>query len=97
MEELHDYVPTVTTTAMVDVDDNEEVEVIYDDFHHILVAGDQLTAARARGSQRIRKCGQRPRERLEGVLPVCEDWHAKVVLLGVSFPVLHVCTGVHSR
>lgn len=44
-----------------------------------------MTAARARGSQRIRNNSETGRARLEGLQPVVEDWHAKVVLLGVSF------------
>ncbi len=68
----------------VDVSDTEQTELTYDDFHYILTGGDLLTTARARGSQRIRKCGERPKDRLEGILPVCEDWHAKMCLLGVS-------------
>lgn len=44
-----------------------------------------MTAARARGSQRIRSNSETGRARLEGLQPVVEDWHAKVVLLGVSY------------
>ena len=54
-----------------------------DKFHQILFGGDQLTVARARGSQRIRKNSERGNERLEGLTPVCEDWHTKLCLLGV--------------
>ena len=46
--------------------------------------GDQLTAARVRGSQRVRSNGQRGLHRLEGIAPVVEDWHAKGCLLSVS-------------
>ncbi len=70
-------------SCTVDVTDTDQAELIYDDFHKILAGGDMLTAARARGSQRVRRCGQRPKERLEGILPVCEDWHCKAVLMGV--------------
>ena len=42
-----------------------------------------MTAAQASGSQRIRRNSERGRDRLEGVKPVCEDWHAKLCLLGV--------------
>ena len=45
--------------------------------------GDQMTAARARGSQRVRSNSERGKDRLEGLQPVVEDWHAKVCLLGV--------------
>ena len=83
MDELHEYVPTISTSCVIDVTDSEQVEVIYDDFHKTLAGGDMLTAARARGSQRVRKCGQRSKDRIEGILPVCEDWHCKAILMGV--------------
>lgn len=47
------------------------------------IGGDQMTAARARGSHRVRCNSERAKERLECLQPVCEDWHAKVTLLGV--------------
>ena len=50
----------------------------------LLIGGDQMTAARTRGSKRIRSNSLRGKERLEGLVPVVEDWHAKVCLLGVS-------------
>ena len=96
MDELHQYVPTISTTLTVDVNDTEQAEVIIDDFHPILAGGDMLTTARARGSQRVRKCGHRPKDRLEGVLPVCEDWHCKVVLPGVSVHT-HTLTQTHTH
>ncbi len=56
--------------------------------HHKLIhsfpGGDQLTAVRARGSKRVRYNSLRGKDRLEGLEPVIEDWHAKVCLLGVS-------------
>lgn len=52
------------------------------------VGGDQLTAARGRGSKRIRSNSTRGKDRLEGLEPIIEDWHAKVCLLGVSYNLL---------
>ena len=43
----------------------------------IAIGGDQLTAARVRGSKRVRGNSERGIERLEGLQPVIEDWHAK--------------------
>lgn len=43
-----------------------------------------MTAARARSSRRIRSNSTRGKDRLEGLIPVAEDWHAKVCFLGVS-------------
>lgn len=42
-----------------------------------------MTAARIRGSQRIRSNSENDVDRLEGLCAVIEDWHAKVVLLQV--------------
>lgn len=86
MESLHNYVPTLSLTETVQLagTEDEEVEVDLAEFHYTLMGGDQLTAARARGSKRVRSNSENPKERLEGLLPVCEDWHAKQCLLGVS-------------
>ncbi len=51
-----------------------------------------LTAARARESKDIRSNSRRGKERLEGVVPVIEDWHAKLCFLEVCC----VCVCVHS-
>ena len=53
-----------------------------------------MTAAWARGSQRVRSNSERGKDRLEGLQPVVEDWHAKVCLLGVCLYIikyLHDC------
>ena len=56
----------------------------------ICVGGDQLTAERARGSQRISDNSKTGAERLEGLLPVVEDWHAKMCLLEVCYNKSHM-------
>ena len=58
----------------------------------ICTGGDQLTVARSRGFQRIRINSTRRKDRLEGLVPIVEDWHAKVSILGVSS---HVHVHVH--
>jgi len=54
-----------------------------DHFQHILFGGDQLTVARARGAQGILSNSHTGFDRLEGLVPVVEDWHAKVCILEV--------------
>ena len=49
----------------------------------ILFVGDQLTVARARGAIRAMANAVNPIKRLEGLIPVVEDWHAKVIILEV--------------
>ncbi len=36
MHELHEYVPNISTACMVDVTDNEQAELFYDNFHKTL-------------------------------------------------------------
>ena len=48
-----------------------------------LVGGDQLTVARIRGAQKIRGNSETSEQRFGGLLPVAEDWHAKMCLLEV--------------
>ena len=54
-----------------------------DHFSHVLIGGDQLTAARVRGADRVMGNSNNGQERLEGLVPVVEDWHAKVCFLQV--------------
>ena len=49
----------------------------------VFVGGDQLTAARARGSQCVRSNSERGKDQLQGLQAVVEDWHCKVCFLGV--------------
>ena len=81
---LHDYVPTVTKTGNVMVPGCEQPKsVLLQNFHHILLGGDQVTVVRALSSQSVRRNSTNSSDKLEGIVPVCEDWHARVVLLQV--------------
>lgn len=61
------------------------VNVRYSILHYAQSAGgDQMTCARVRGSQRIRSNSERGVDRLQGVVPVTEDWHAKQCFLEVG-------------
>ena len=78
------YVPKDSSQVLfTDSETGEELTLYEDKFHYILLGGDQLTVERARGSKRVRSNSSRGRDRLEGLLPVVEDWHSKVVLLKV--------------
>ena len=55
-------------------------------FHKVFLGGDQLIAARARCSKKQHMGNATsPQERLEVLVPMVEDWHAKGCLLGVSY------------
>ena len=86
LQELHKYVPSKSETKEVQVPGTNKVRSLSEiAFHRVLFGGDQLTAKRARGGVRIRNNSTNSADRLEGLLPVSEDWHAKVVFLEVSY------------
>ena len=51
----------------------------------LCIGGDQKTASRIKGCQRIRSNAERGKDQLKGFVPVIEDWHAKMCLLEVSY------------
>eukprot|EP00731_Ephydatia_muelleri_P018431 Em0011g471a len=62
------------------------VEVKLHNFSYIPLGGDQLTIARIRGSQSILSNSDNGEERLEGFVPVIEDWHTKMCFMeGLEF------------
>ena len=79
MEHLQQYAPVASEVEKLSIPGVGEREVHADKFYHLLFGGDQLTAKRARGSQHVRSNSLRGKDRLEGLKPVVEDWHAKVV------------------
>ena len=46
----------------------------------ILLGGDQVSVAHVRGAVGVRSNHENVQHRLEGVIPVIEDWHARQVL-----------------
>ena len=62
----------------------EEVPITTIKYHQVLFGGDQLTCQRARGVQRAMQNADKPSLKCEGFVPVNEDWHSKLCLMGVS-------------
>ena len=92
MDKIHDYVPSKHVVETFPLfEDDDDVEIDEEMFHQILLGGDQLTIARARGSIAARQDHRTRRERLEGLFPVVEDWHAKQCLLKVFHYCMHTC------
>lgn len=62
-----------------------------EDDQHImtLVGGDNLTAARMRGAQRIQGNSEESADQFYGSLPVAEDWHTKECLLEEARVAIH--------
>ena len=84
MAHMHQYVPILESSAEVYVPSLDEIVK----FHKarsfpIIVAGDQLTAARARGAKKAKCNSDSPTSRFEGLVPAATDWHTKQALLGV--------------
>ena len=88
MAHLHQYAPIVEHVEPVHVASiDKTVQVTTARVHPILVGGDQLTAARARGAKKAKVNALTPTRRLEGLLPMVEDWHTKVTLLTVGYTI----------
>ena len=87
LHKLHKYVPMMRTTEFSDIAGPsgcmgvEEINICH--FHHILLGGDQLTVARAHGTQSAHKNMNNGRGRLEGLIPVIEDWYTKMCAMKV--------------
>ena len=91
LEQFHTYVPSKAHIKELNVPDHDKRVTIEDSkFHKILLGGDQLTAARCRGGAAVRSDHRTSLERLDGMVPVCEDWHAKRIYLMVCVIVFTV-------
>ena len=79
LDHYQNYVPSVSCEK--DIPDTGRIE----DNHFLttLVGGDYLSVARARGAQLIRSTSELEKHKLNGILPVAEDWHAKVCFMEV--------------
>ena len=84
MDSLHDYVPTTCHEEERRISTGDSVTSQKHSFHRVILGRDQLTTARAQGSQKIRMNSDTALDRLEGLLPVTEDWHTRLCLLVVS-------------
>ena len=81
MSEIHKYVPKKVSHTVEDTD--ETISIPSDKLHPILLGGDQLTAARARGAKKAKINSVDPSLRLDGLHAVTADWHTKLNLLEV--------------
>lgn len=79
------YVPTCAAEGHHILPDGSDLQVDDTRFFSVLLGGDQLSVARARGAQALRASHNTPQERLEGIIPVVEDWHTRMTLMRVSY------------
>lgn len=104
MKHLQQYVPIESEEGEVeDPANGETVKITIDHFHYILFGGDQLTVERAFGVKNSKQNENRGLDRIEGLVPVIEDWHAKVIFLKVCVSGyliitrhIHACTCCYS-
>ena len=78
MESIQKYVP-FTIDKSITLDGVPKTDIL----ETCLYGGDQLTCARARSAKRHRQDSATPLEKLDGLEPVVEDWHAKMCLFEV--------------
>lgn len=87
LHHMQKYVPCMTIQKTWDMEPFEQTDY---KFVRTLVGGDQLSAAHARNCVRVQENSENNFDKLSGLLPVVEDWHAKVCFMEVSFD-LHGC------
>lgn len=100
ISDLHQYVPIMETSSTTDpsIDPETVDKPTSEKMHPLLFGGDQLTAARGRGCQELRINSDTSTGRLQGLIPVAEDWHTSVTLLVVNirhaYYLLCCCKGI---
>jgi L1 cell adhesion molecule like protein len=90
LSDVHKYVPVRPLEV---IDEKVHCSVAADKVHQLLLGGDQLTRKRVETAKECRKNSTTPTTQLTGVVPVCEDWHAKKVFLEVlKMYIYHACS-----
>ena len=77
LSHLQQYVQTKSEGEEIVDPDDGEVLLCANYFHYILFGGDQLTAEIAIGEKRSIDNEIWPLDRLQGLIPVIEDWQSK--------------------
>ena len=83
LEYLHKYVPGIPDDAESSSNDQP--------YHGILLGGDQLSTSMTRRVKAERGNSTTIKNRLEGLEPVCEDWHTKLCLVMVKYHYSLMC------
>lgn len=84
LDQAQRYTPTIVTDEKVVLPNGEDYFFKKENMHEILIGGDQVTVTRARSSIAVRRTHDTNKEKLLGVVPVIEDWHARLILMQVS-------------
>jgi L1 cell adhesion molecule like protein len=83
LEAHHMYVPTIASKKKIALPHGEFMEVPNTDMWNILLGGDQLTVARARGAALVTASHDTTKDQLKGPIPTIEDWHCRMTLMKV--------------
>ena len=75
LRHLQSYIPCRPFETILDMEPFSKTDY---QLMPTLVGGDQLSVARARGCILIQGNAENNFDKLSGLLPVAEDWHAKV-------------------
>ena len=84
-----EYVPTHVAEGAVLSPTGTSLSYDKTQFHQILFGGDQLSVARSRSTKILRCTHDKATDRLEGLVPVPEDWHTRMTFMKVSTITLH--------
>ena len=83
MTKVHKYVPAKCYKEPYTLESSEVISISKAKLHPILFGGDQLTASRARGAKKAKVNSEEPLSRLDGLIPIAEDWHTRLNLIEV--------------
>ena len=83
LEHYMQFVPKTEANGFLLLPNGDKIEFDDTKFDAKLIGGDQLTVVRIRSTQALRDTLDSATERYEGLIPVIEDWHARVILLQV--------------
>lgn len=78
------FVPTLSKEGELSLPNGGTLSYDDTEFFKLLLGGDQLTAVRIRGTQALRVTQDEAVDRLEGLIPVAEDWHSRMAVVDVS-------------
>ena len=83
LEHYMKLVPSLSAEGKYTLSNGEVISFDDTRFWEVLFGGDQLTVARIRGTQALRDTEETALNRLQGIVPIVEDWHTRMTFLKV--------------
>jgi len=90
MKSLQKYVPKQTYQLTYHLSEGNEFVANEQCYHRTLFGGDQSTVCRSCGAQSAQCADDVSDERYHGLVPVTEDWHARMTLMRVRLILNHL-------